>query len=79
MDMKIQDVQFVLGSEGKPTAVLIDITTWERIIDALEDVEDVPLVKDTLALLDAAAGDPIEAGFIPWEKARSELEMMDDA
>ncbi len=30
MEMNNKDIQFVIGAEGKPTAVLVDIVTWER-------------------------------------------------
>ena len=74
MQMPLQDIQFVLGAGGKPTAVLVNISTWERILEALEDAEDVALAKEALASLDAAGGNPEKAGFISWEKARTELE-----
>jgi hypothetical protein len=78
MDKQTQDIQFVIGAEGKPTAVLVDISMWEQILDALEDAEDVALVKEALASLDAAGGDLEKAGFVPWEKAKAELERVDD-
>ena len=78
MDAQSRDIQFVIGAEGKPTAVLVDIATWEHILDALEDAEDVALAKAAFAALDAAGGNPEKAGFIAWEKARAELEHMDD-
>jgi PHD/YefM family antitoxin component YafN of YafNO toxin-antitoxin module len=74
MDLNQQDIQFVIGSEGKPTAVLVDISTWDHILDALEDAEDVALAKEALAALDAAGGDLEKAGFISWLKAKEELE-----
>jgi hypothetical protein len=76
MEMNTQDIQFVIGAEGKPTAVLVDIQTWERIIHALEDAEDVALAREALAVLDAVGGDPEKAGFIPWEQAKEELERL---
>jgi hypothetical protein len=79
MEMRDQDIRLVIGAEGKPTAVLVDIDTWERIINALEDAEDVAMAKETLASLDAAGGDFEKAGFISWESARKELEQMDDS
>jgi hypothetical protein len=79
MEMNTQDIQFVIGAEGKPTAVLVDIETWERIILTLEDAEDVALAREALALLDAAGGDPDKAGFIPWDRAKSRLEHLSDA
>jgi PHD/YefM family antitoxin component YafN of YafNO toxin-antitoxin module len=79
MNVPNQDILYVVGAEGKPTAVLINIATWERILDALEDAEDAALVKEALAALNTAGGNLAQAGFIPWQKARSELERMDDA
>jgi len=66
-------VQFVVGAEGKPTGVLLDMAMWEHIIEALEDAEDVTVVRETLAALDAAGGDRVKAGFRPWSEIRAEL------
>jgi hypothetical protein len=79
MQVREQDVQYVIGAEGKPTAVLVDIAAWEQILNALEDAEDVSFARDALAALDAVGGDLQKAGFISWEKARAELENMDGA
>ena len=67
-------VQFVIGAAGKPTAVLADIATWERIMQALEDAEDLAVAKQALAALEGAGGDPEKAGFLPWERVHAELE-----
>lgn len=67
-------VQFVIGAAGKLTAVLVDIATWERIMQALEDAEDLAVAKQALAALDAAGGDLEKAGFLPWERVHAELE-----
>lgn len=78
MNIHSQDVRFVMGLEGKPTAVLVDISLWERIIQALEDAEDIALAKEALIALDAAGGDLTKAGFLPWSDVKAELERMDD-
>ena len=78
MSLRTQDVQFVIGEEGKPTAVLVGIAFWERILDALEDAEDAALVKETLAQLVTAGGNPDKAGLLKWQAVRAELEQMDD-
>jgi hypothetical protein len=41
-------VQFVIGAEGRPTAVLIDIATWGRVLEALEDAEDLAIAKQAI-------------------------------
>ncbi len=78
MDLNHRDVQFVVGSEGRPTAVIVDIALWERILGALEDAEDIELAKEALSALDIAGGDPERAGFLNWEEVRAELEKLDD-
>ena len=79
MDTRSKDIQYVIGADGKPTAVLVEISIWEHILDALEDAEDIALVKEALAVLDAAGGDIERASYISWEKARAELERVDDS
>lgn len=74
---KFTNVQFVVGPQGQPTGVLVDIATWEHILDVLEDAEDIPLVKQALSELDAAGWDPAKAGYISWAQARAELEALD--
>jgi hypothetical protein len=67
-------IQFVVGAEGKPTAVLLDIAVWERVLQALEDAEDLEIAKQALAELAAVGGDPEKAGYLSWDQARAELE-----
>jgi hypothetical protein len=76
--MRMDEIKYVVGPEGKPTAVLIDITTWERILDALEDAEDIALVRETLATLEAVGGDLSKAGYISWDQAKAQLGQPDD-
>ena len=78
MEMRMDEIKYVVGSEGKPTAVLIDIATWERILDALEDAEDIALVRETLDTLEAAGGDLGKAGFISWDQVGAQMGQPDD-
>ncbi|MDL1912474.1 type II toxin-antitoxin system Phd/YefM family antitoxin [Chloroflexi bacterium CFX6] len=73
-----KNVQLVVGRKGKPTGVLVDLKTWEKILEALEDAEDIEIAREALAEIDAAGGDLEKAGYIPWSKVRAELEKMDD-
>jgi hypothetical protein len=75
----VNDIQIVIDAQGKPTAVLLTIAAWERLIEALEDAEDLAIVQQALNDLKATDGDLEQAGYIPWEKARAELRKMRDA
>jgi hypothetical protein len=66
-------VKIVPDATGKPVGVLIDMQTWEDIIEALEMADDLPVIKKALNELRAADGDPLKAGFIPWSKAKTRL------
>ena len=71
-------IQYVIGSKGKPTGVLVDLKTWKGIMDALEEADDIVLAREALAKLDSAGGNPEKAGFISWQKVRTELAGQDD-
>lgn len=74
-----ENIQYVVGAEGKPTAVIVDIRTWERILETLEDASDVALARDMLAAIDAAGGDLYQAGFVSWHSIRDHAEGLDVA
>jgi hypothetical protein len=66
-NLGLDTIHFVVGADGKPDAVQVNIETWRRIVDALEDAEDVALAREALAELDAAGGDPDKAGWLRSE------------
>ncbi len=70
--------QFVVGRDGKATAVLLDISTWEHIVHLLEDLEDTAIAKQFFSDLEMVNGDLEKAGYISWGKARAELEVLDE-
>lgn len=67
-------IRFVVGTEGEPSGVLLDMATWQRIVQALEDIEDFSIAKQALAKIDAAGGDLEKAGFLAWKTLRSAAE-----
>lgn len=67
MELVQETIHVVVDTQGRPTAVQIDWETWQRIVDALEDAEDVALAQAALAALDAAGGNPEKAGWLRLE------------
>jgi hypothetical protein len=65
----LKAVQFVVGQDGQPSAVQIDIATWESLLDWFEDTEDRALVKQVLPKL---RGQPAHAGALRWDDVKSE-------
>ncbi len=58
----LDSVQFVVGKDGQPVAVQVDLELWRQIVAALEDAEDIALAQAALADLSAAGGNPERAG-----------------
>jgi hypothetical protein len=65
----LKAVQFVVGQDGQPFAVQIDIATWESLLDWLEDTEDRALIKQALPKL---RSQPAQAGALRWDDVKSE-------
>jgi len=70
--MVVNTLRFVVGTDGKPTAIQMDIDMWHKIVEALEDAEDVALAREALAELEAAGGDPDKAGWLRLEEVAEE-------
>ncbi len=60
----LQNVQFVLDTDGNKTAVQIDYAAWEELLTLLEDIEDAEEISRSRASGEEA---------IPWEQAKAEL------
>lgn len=67
----LQSVQFV-KAKGKRFAV-ISAEEWEGLIDWLETLEDVEIVRKAFADLKAAGGNRKKAGWMKWEDVAKDL------
>jgi hypothetical protein len=68
----LQSVQFV-SVKGRRFAIL-SAEDWETLVDWLETLEDVGVVRQALADLRAANGDRQRAGWLDWKAVAGELE-----
>jgi hypothetical protein len=68
----LKPIQFVVDSEGRRTAVLLDIQAWERLINWIEIVTDAKIAAQALAELQQAGGRPEQAGWLAWEDISEE-------
>jgi hypothetical protein len=60
-------VRYVTDSEGRRTAVLLDIQAWESIVDWMENATDAQFAVKALKELDAGGG-PQSAGWTSWDE-----------
>lgn len=45
-DLEMLDKKLIVGADGKPTAVIIDIQEFEKLMEYIEDLEDLRFVED---------------------------------
>jgi hypothetical protein len=64
-----KSVQFVVDHDGRPSAVQMDIETWESLLDWLEDTEDRVLIKQALPKL---RSHPAQASALRWNEVKHE-------
>lgn len=73
----LKDVQFVVGPDGQPTAALVDITAWQRVVELLEEAEDQGLLRAYLTRRRTARSAE-ELGLVAWEQAEAELDAREE-
>ncbi len=66
----LQSVEF-LNLKGKQVAVL-DVETWQKLIEWLETLEDVQIAKQALNELKAAGVNRARAGWLKWDNRDSD-------
>ena len=67
----LQSVQFVTA-KGKRFAV-ISAEDWEALIEWIESLEDLQVVRQARADLKAAGGDRKRAGWLEWKEVAGEI------
>jgi hypothetical protein len=60
----VAGVQFTVNQEGQVSAVVIEPSLWQRIVEALEDAEDRELVQALQARL---SDGPTADGALRWQ------------
>ena len=53
--------------------IVVEAEDWEALLEWLETLEDLQVFRQAQAELEAAGGDPIQAGWLRWEDIRDEL------
>ena len=72
----LEQVRFVVGPDGQPTAALVEIGAWQALISMLEEAEDQGLLQSYLARRRTARS-PEEMGLISWEQAEQALDALE--
>ena len=67
----LQSVQFITA-KGRRFAVISE-EDWEALIEWLETLEDMQIVRRASAELKAAGGDRKRAGWMEWQAVAGEI------
>ena len=70
---------YVMNADGQPEAVLIDIATWQLILERLQDMADNQILSEVLADLKILASGNRPAGWKSWEEFEKELDAQEAA
>lgn len=68
----LKSAQFVVDNKGQQTAVLLDIESWQALVDWVENLVDVKIASEALSEIEAAGGRPNQAGWLAWEDISEE-------
>ncbi len=58
-------MEYIVNERGERTHVILDVAEYERLIEAVEDTEDLKVAREELAKLRSG-----ESELIPWERGR---------
>jgi PHD/YefM family antitoxin component YafN of YafNO toxin-antitoxin module len=70
----LKSVKYVVDVKGRPSAAVVDIDEWKRLLEWLDDEEDLIEAHEALAELEAVSNDAEKAGWLKWEDIRGELD-----
>lgn len=62
------DARYITDETGKRHGVILDIEEYERLLRALEDLEDLRAADDALRQIEHG-----EAVRVPWEQVRDKI------
>ena len=68
----LKSAQFVIDSEARRTAVLLNIQVWDALMRWIETVTDTQIAIQALAELEQAGGRPEQAGWLAWDNLSEE-------
>lgn len=74
----LREIKFVVGPDGQPTAALVEIALWQRLVELLEEAEDQGLLRSYLVRR-RTARTPEDLGLVSWEQAEAELDTREES
>jgi hypothetical protein len=69
-----KSIHYIVDAEGHPSAAVVDIALWKRLLAWMEDQQDVSEARAALAELETAGNDAERAGWLRWDDVRGDLD-----
>ncbi len=70
---------YIINADGQPEAVIIDISTWQIILEQLENIADNQTLHQATADLEALSRGTRPTGWQTWEEFETELDALEAA
>ena len=75
---KLQAPSYIVGTNGRPVAVVIDLMTWQAILHQLEDIEDFEILQAATPMIDALSQGQSLEGWKSWQEFEAELDELEN-
>ena len=79
MNIEIQTPSWLLGSDGKPVAVMVDIAHWASVLGRLEGQEDFAILQSFVSDFERMAAGEHPAGWMAWDAFEKEMDELESA
>ncbi len=63
------EARYIVDKNGKRTGVILPVELYERLIEELEELDDVRAAEEARREIESGADE-----LIPWEQAKREME-----
>jgi len=71
LDQAAEQVEFMIDGRGRTKGVFLPLVTWQAVLEALEDAQDLAVAKEYLTRRTRARS-PEEMGFLRWQDVATE-------
>jgi PHD/YefM family antitoxin component YafN of YafNO toxin-antitoxin module len=63
------EARYIVDENGKRTGVILSVEEYERMIEELEELDDISAAEEARREIESGADE-----LIPWEQAKREME-----
>jgi len=76
--LTMQPPGYLVGADGSPRAVIVDMVTWRSVVEQLENIEDNRVLRAAAQDLRTLVRGARPAGWKSWAEFETELDTLED-